>query len=585
VPAQCLGVCSLAHIDHDQMISDARTFDSGTEIRGSVCIIGGGVAGIAMAREFERQGIDTVLLESGGFHGDEATSDLYRGENIGLPYTFADNCRTRFLGGSSNCWGGWCAPLQSHDLERRDWVPESGWPYSRAHLQPYYERAHPFLRLGPMNYDVAHWVGAIHRPDVHRIPLPTGRVQEHLAQFSSPMRLGRVYRDELRAARHVRTLLHANVVDIDTAPDSDRVSRVQVKTLTGRRFTVAADHFVLACGGIENARLLLASNKQRPQGLGNEHDLVGRYFTDHPRLTLGDITLAPRWRRNKLYDVKFHYMNRAVSAGGTFVSAQFGLSREVQQQEGLLNSLLWFSSVFTGEGTAAADALIRMKQRYHGKADPSYSLLGDVGRMAADPLSVAAFGAARIFQPRALIKKVQVQIVCEPAPNRDSRVTLSDAVDALGMPRVRVDWRISEQAKRTYDRSLAIFADELRRSGVAEIDLPEPLEGRPWPVTPALPWDNLGTWHHMGTTRMADSPSQGVVDRDGKVHGLGNLYVAGSSVFPTFGANYPTITIVALAFKLADHLSAKTRQSAAAVESAVPARNGPVAKALPQPVA
>ncbi len=548
------------------MFIDARTIDPGAALRSTVCIIGGGVAGIAAALEFERQGVDAILLESGGFKADEATSDLYRGDNLGLPYTFADNCRTRFLGGSSNCWGGWCAPLHAHDLEQRDWVPESGWPYTREHLQPYYERAHPFLQLGPMNYDVAHWAGAIGRPDVRRIPLPTGRVQDHLAQFSSPLRLGSVYRRELHSARQVRTLLHANVVDIETAPESDRVSRVHVQTLAGRRFTVEARHFVLACGGIENARLLLASNKQRPQGLGNAHDLVGRYFTDHPRLTLGNVKLAPQWRRNKLYDVKFHYMNRAVAAGGTYVSAQFGLSREVQQQEGLLNSLLWFSSVFTGEGTAAADALIRMKQRYHGKADPSYSLLGDVGRMAADPLSVAAFGAARIFQPRALIKKVQVQIVCEPAPNRDSRVSLSDTVDALGMRRVQVDWRITDQAKRTYDRSLAIFADELRRSGVAEIELPEPLEGRPWPVTPALPWDNLGTWHHMGTTRMDDSPSRGVVDRDGKVHGLGNLFVAGSSVFPTFGANYPTITIAALAFKLADHIVKTLRAPVADVE-------------------
>ena len=554
------------------MFLDARTIDTLSPLRTTVCVIGGGVAGIALALEFERQGIDAVMLESGGFKADEATSDLYRGTNAGLPYAFADNCRTRFLGGSSNCWGGWCAPLQALDMERRDWVPESGWPFPRAELQPYYERAHPYLRLGPTNFDIARWVDAIDRPDVFRIPLPSGRVEDHLTQFSAPSRMGDVHRDALRRARHVRTLLHANVVDIETAPLSDAVSRVQVRTLGGRAFTVEARHFVLACGGIENARLLLAANRQRSAGLGNEHDLVGRYFTDHPRLTVGNVKLAPKWQRNKLYDIKFHYLNRAVRADDTYVSAQFHLSRQVQQREGLLNAMMWFSSVFTGEGTAAADALIRMKQRFHGKSDPSYGVVADLGRMAADPVNLVAFASARMFQPRPLIRKVQLQIVSEPAPNRDSRVTLSNETDALGMPRVRVDWRITDQAKRTFDRTLAIFADELHRGGVGELELPEPLEGRPWPATPSLPWDNLGIWHHMGTTRMHSSPKQGVVDADGRVHGLANLFVAGSSVFPTYGSNYPTITIAALAFKLADHIAAKC--------GADGLRPGPAASAL-----
>ena len=554
------------------MFIDARTIDPDSALISTVCIIGCGIAGIALALEFERQGIDAIALESGGFNADEATSDLYRGTNAGLPYSFADNCRTRFLGGSSNCWGGWCAPLQPLDMERRAWVAESGWPYTREDLQPYYARAPPYLRLGPVNFDMAHWVGAIGRADVQRIPLPSGRVEDHLTQFSAPSRMGSEHREALKRARHVRTLLHANVVDIETAPLSDAIRRVQVRTLHGRAFTVEARHFVLACGGIENARLLLAANKQRPAGLGNANDLVGRYFTDHPRLTVGNVKLSPKWQRNKLYDIKFHYLNNAVRADKTHVSAQFHLSRQVQQREGVLNSMMWFSSVFAGEGTAAADALIRMKQRYHGKSDPSYGVLTDIGRMVADPVNLAAFGAARLFQPRALIKKVQVQIVCEPAPHRDSRVTLSNETDALGMPRVRVDWRITDQAKRTFDRTLAIFADELQRGGVGELELPEPMEGRPWPATPALPWDNLGIWHHMGTTRMNDSPTQGVVDRDGKVHGLANLFVAGSSVFPTFGANYPTITIAALAFKLADHIVMTLRGPVAAVEAAASGR-------------
>ena len=122
---------------------------------------------------------------------DDATRDLYRGENLGLPYVFADGCRSRYLGGSSNCWGGWCRPLHEFDMERRDWVQYSGWPFALSELHPYYERVHRVLRLGPINDDIARWVDAIDRDDVRRIPLPSGRVEDIVTQFSWPLRLGR----------------------------------------------------------------------------------------------------------------------------------------------------------------------------------------------------------------------------------------------------------------------------------------------------------------------------------------------------------------------------------------------------------
>lgn len=536
------------------MFVDARKINHGAQFKSRVCVVGAGVAGIALALEFERQGIDTIVLESGGRRADEATRDLYRGENIGLPYVFADNCRSRFLGGSSNCWGGWCAPMKPQDFMRRDWVAESGWPITYEQMLPYYLRAHPYLRLGPFNYDAAYWEKAINREDVKRIPLTSGRVEDHIAQFSTPSRMGNVHFGDLKNASHVRVFLHANLVDIHLAELSDKVKQVQVKSLSGAEFFIEADYFIIACGGIENARLLLASNKQRHAGIGNEHDLVGRYFADHPRITLGQIKLAPEWQRNKFYDIKFHYRNPAVSANGTYVSAQFSVSRQVQEKEGLLNAQVWVSSVFAGEGTAASEALIRTKQRLHGKQDPVYSLIGDLGRMALNPVNTAAFTTARLLQPSALIKGLRAQVICEPAPNRDSRVTLSQERDALGMPRVRVNWQLADQTKHTFDRTLAIFADELKMNNVADVELPEPLAGRAWPHVPATPWDHMGTWHHMGTTRMDHSPTKGVVDENCKVHGLDNLFIAGSSVFPSYGANYPTMTIAALSFRLADHI-------------------------------
>ncbi|MGH8553434.1 MAG: hypothetical protein ACRERS_09070, partial [Methylococcales bacterium] len=311
------------------MFIDTRRLDEGSAIEAEVCVIGGGVAGITLVREFERRGIGTCLIESGGFKPDRATRDLYRGESVGLPYRFADGCRSRFLGGSSNCWGGWCRPMEEQDFVRREWVPNSGWPFAKSELQPYYERALGILRIGPNRFDTDFWVDAIGNSEVRRIPFVTGRVDDGISQFSPPARFGRLYREELAKSKHVTVYLYANTVDIET-DGAQTVCRLKVKTLTGRTASVAARIFVLATGGIENARLLLTSNKARPEGLGNHNDVVGRFFMDHPRLYSGKIQFRKPWSRNMLYDVKYHYQNKAVAAHGTCVAAQFVLTPEVQ---------------------------------------------------------------------------------------------------------------------------------------------------------------------------------------------------------------------------------------------------------------
>ncbi|HJW57544.1 MAG TPA: FAD-dependent oxidoreductase, partial [Burkholderiaceae bacterium] len=153
------------------MFIDTRRIEEGSVINATICIIGGGVAGITLALEFDRQGIDVCLLESGGFDPDDNTRSLYRGEAAGMPYRFSDGCRSRYLGGSSNCWGGWCRPLDPWDFEQRGWVPHSGWPFTLHELAPFYERTHTLLQLGPNNFDPEFWESAIGRSDVRRIPL------------------------------------------------------------------------------------------------------------------------------------------------------------------------------------------------------------------------------------------------------------------------------------------------------------------------------------------------------------------------------------------------------------------------------
>jgi hypothetical protein len=223
----------------------------------------------------------------------------------------------------------------------------------------------------------------------------------------------------------------------------------------------------------------------------------------------------------------------------------------VLKQERLLNAQVWFSSVFPGEGSDGAQALFRFKQALLHKEQPGWQVGKDLATMVSHPVDTLGYGFTRVFQPRSLIRNIKFQAIVEPEPNPDSRVTLSATQrDQLGMQRVRVDWRLSEQVKRTFDRTFAILADELRGTGIAEVTLDPAIEGNPWPST----LEKEGTWHHMGATRMHDSPTQGVVDRQCKVHGMTNLYIAGSSVFPTAGANYPTITIAALTLRLSAHI-------------------------------
>lgn len=548
------------------MFIDARQLENGTEITAEVCVIGAGVAGITLALELDKLGVKTCLLEGGGPEPDDATRDLYRGESVDLPYKFADGCRSRYLGGSSNCWGGWCGPLEPHDFERREWIPHSGWPFTRADLDPYYQRAQEVLELGPYIYDPQYWESAIGRADVRRLPLPSGRVRDVVAQFSPPARLGELHGPRLRESTCVTVYLYANATNIQAERLGTKIAYVDVATLTGRRHTAKARIFVLATGGIENARLLLASNRVHPAGLANAYDLVGRYFMDHPRVVSGNAHFTKEWARNKLFDIKFHYQNPDIAAHGTAISAQFALSPETQREEGITNARVWFSSVFAGEGSAAADALTRVRRRVERKHSPESSLARDVLTLACHPWDAGRFVLTHFFKPQFLKGATKLQAIVEPEPDPQARVTLGVERDALGLNRVRVGWRLGALTRRTFDRNFAVLAQELESAGIARVTLDPPLEGRAdWPSS----LNPEGTWHHMGTTRMHDSPRQGVVDRDCKAHGINNLFIAGSSVFPTAGANFPTTTIVALTLRLAAHLTAELEPSIAVTTGTV----------------
>jgi choline dehydrogenase-like flavoprotein len=529
------------------MFIDARGVPGDGLVESDVCIVGGGVAGITLALRLAERGMRVCLLEGGGFSRQEDEQALYRGENVGLPYELLDEARSRFLGGSSNCWGGWCRPLDPLDFEPRDWVPNSGWPIGAGDVAPYYAQAHKILALGPFDYDPASWQRWIPRPGLRFLPLDPGRIASMIVQFSPPLRFGRTYRDALDSASKLGVYLHANACELTTGGDGRRVDRLRVRTLGGREFAVTARLFVLAAGGIENARLLLLSNRSCGAGLGNGYDQVGRYFMDHPRLRLGEARFAQHWRCNPLYDVKYNYHNPALSAGNVAVAAHLAPTPALQQTEGLLNARVYFASIFAGEALLHLPSLLELRRRLRERPPTPVTRPLVRGLGLGHKLAYHLYGHLRL--PQAFVRRQMIETVVEPVPDPESRVMLSSERDALGLNRVRLRWRVGELERRTMRRLHMVLDQEMRRSGIGELRAGF---GDDSPVQPKLGW----CWHHMGTTRMAANPRHGVVDRNCLVHGAANLYVAGSSVFPTCGSDTPTITIVALTLRLADHIVA-----------------------------
>lgn len=514
-----------------------------------VCIIGAGPAGISLARAFDGKPFRVILLEGGKLRRDRGSQALYKGENVGLHYEALDQARSRYFGGSSNCWGGFCRPLDTHDFEVRDWVPNSGWPIRRADLMPYYQRAHSLFQLGPFEYDPATWEDWIGKPDARLVQFGRERAMNVISQLSPPTRFGRQYRDDISRSHNVSAYLNANVTEIETPGTGSRVTGVRVRTISGSAFGVSAQHYILATGGIETPRLLLASNRYQAAGVGNQHDLVGRYFMDHPRLRSGAILFRNKSANSAIYDLHVT-LPGAIRAHGVKIAAYFGLTPETQRAERLGNTRCYTVSRYVGDDPASYTAVSHLRQAVHGAGSVLDRSAADIVNIFKQLPKVAVLAAGLKLRLPMLARGFALETVVEPTPLPDSRVTLGTELDPLGMPRVRVDWRLGELEKRTIRRTQEILGEEMLQSGAGSVVVDAPAENDAWP-------DNLaGCWHHMGTTRMHDDPRRGVVDAQCRVHGMENLYIAGSSVFPTCGSDMPTITIVALALRLADKIIA-----------------------------
>lgn len=531
------------------MFLDARTLASDTVVETGICIIGAGAAGITLALSLRDAGFPVAVLESGDFEFDEATQDLDAGAISGLPNYPLDSSRLRFFGGTTNHWAGWCRPLDVLDFERRAAIPLSGWPLQRAQLIPYYEQAQRLCELGPFNYDDPNfWIRETGQTGPK---FDHGRLKTSIFQVSPPTRFGQTYREALRRADNVTVYLNANALDLQADPTASTIRQVKVSSLDGPVFSVRARYVVLAAGGLENARVLLLSDGVQSTGLGNANDLVGRYFMDHPWFPRAAVArfATPDPSLPLFFDVT---EMRGTSVFAALAAGTAPVPVDAEGIGGFRIVLQKLHRVIEG-----VDSLKAVTGALSGFSLPSH-LWDHLGNIlhdrdaVADSLYRTATGQrispfAPVIPSDGPVTGAVLDINIEQAPNPASRVSLSKQRDALGQRRLVLDWRLGEIERRTYRRAQELVALEFGRLGIGRVHA-KPLPEPGWPA------DMVGSRHHMGTTRMSDDPKTGVVDVDCRVHGMSNLYIAGSSVFPTSGYANPTLTIVALALRLGDQL-------------------------------
>jgi choline dehydrogenase-like flavoprotein len=507
------------------LILDFDQLRDGQPLEADVCIVGAGAAGITLALELSGAGGHSILMiESGGERHEGDVQQLGETDCADeLIRRSLHEGRARVFGGTTTLWAGQVMPLDESDFERRDWVPAVGWPFARRVLEPYYRRADRILALEPVSYDEDAWPARSSRPP----PLDPAKLRFRFSRFSPTPDLARAHRARLANASPVTVLLHASAVKLETTVDGSSIERIELRSLSGKSTFAAARQYVLCCGAVETARILLAS------GVGN--DLVGRYFQEHVHVKL---PVRPASRR------KFQAMFNTRHVNGARYYPKLVASRELQRRHELLNVGGDVCYEFDPDSALESAKLVvralrrpelrsRLPRAAANLATRPYELFGAAYRHFALKHKLSEGGSPIFFC-----------VQCESPPDPDNRVTLGRETDALGMPRALVHWRISELERRSIEVFGRTLAEEFSDHGIGEIDL-------------SSISDYAAGFHHLGTTRMHDDPSLGAVDGDCRLHGIKNLYVGSGSVFPAGGYSNPTLTIMALCVRLADHLKAE----------------------------
>lgn len=536
------------------MIIDGSTLVNGGQREHDLCIVGSGIAGMLLVMELAASLKDICIVESGAWKPDDAAQSLYAVNNVGHPIREHYQSRLRYFGGSCNIWAGRAMIYNEIDLAPRPWLESLSWPIDFAELDHYYSSAARYLNLPA--YDKLKpvtWRGKL--SDFETSIFQSTDFKTNVSLFGkTPARFGyktRYYKT-VKNSNAITLYINSNVVNVELNESCSRVARLDIACLNGVRYAIAAKNVVLACGGLENTRILLASDRQMPGGIGNQNGLLGRFYMDHPRAVFGRVKLT---RKVKLD----HFLGMPVKGGK--MQLGIGLSDALQASEGLLNNYLSLEPCYSIGSMELYESFVKLMKRllrrgYSGKrfdfmnqeiADvPELIYLLTPKELLPHFMYYTYYKYSRLFK-NVFTRLTHLSIVnySEQEAISASRVYLDSEKDRLGMPRLVLDWQISERSLNSSLRLMRLLDEHFRKyeTGFIEQDLTE---------VKGLPYTDAS--HHLGTTRMSADPRSGVVDANCRVHGVANLYVAGSSVFPSAGHANPTLTIAAMSLRLADYL-------------------------------
>lgn len=537
-----------------------------------VCVVGSGPAGATVAAELADSGLEVLVLESGGTQVTARGDALREASSTGLwikPWS-----RERVLGGASTTWAGLSSPLDDADLAPRPHLGGVGWPLPQAELEGLWEEAAARYRFPSAARFGAEGFGRL-RAKGDLQPAWEELEEKVFLAAAEPQDFGREQRATWEHER-VTLCLGASVTGLETQ-DGGVVTSARVQDASGEQHDARARAFVLACGGIENARLLLVSRDADGVALGNAHDQVGRCFMNHPKSYAGTLRFRQPVRSAPYYFGCIHE-GFAGYAGLRLPTAR-------QAELGLVNSYVRLEPLFPWSDNPGIEALVTLVKRMsavmrafrRSRQDEvvelrDYAETGDdsevqnarkswldwvrlAGTVVAHLPGVLHYLSYRVTRRQAPIHRARIRAFMEMEPSLENRVTLGEGVDAHGTPLPHVHHDVSPRDRRSMVAVYEALARDLERTGLATLE--EPLtDADPWPI-------DQDASHHMGTTRMGTDPASSVTDPDLLVRGTTNLYAAGASSFPTSGCANPTYTIVALSIRLARHLRACLQEEGA----------------------
>ncbi len=499
---------------------DARKISDGTVLEADLCIIGAGPAGIALAREIIGRSASVLILESGGPGPETSIQKLNDGRVVGDRYVGLRQSRRRAIGGTTHLWntsvagakGAKYVPLDPCDFAAQADLPHTRWPFDYSHLEPFYRRAQAFCRLGPFRYEGEDWFD----PELRGLPLGEC-LSTKVYQFGDGDIFTRLYPEEICAGGNISLCHHATVCGLETDAGGKKVVAAKLARLSGTQFRARAKIFVLAAGAIENARLLLLSDGSRSTAPGNRHGWVGRCFMEHLRdYALRFIPRSPElFSRARFYDVH-------SAPDGSIIGGRIALAESAVRNHSLPN--------------ASVTLFPRLK---------TWPFSGRLARRLwrlARRRPTMGYGWSRVDDLSLRCDAFQLLVNFEQKPDPENRVVLARRRDFFGVPRAELHWRWRAEEQAALEKLRRLLAAGFEASVLGRVEIRSGEKPDP------------NAHHHAGTTRMHEDPRYGVVDGDGRVHETDNLYITGGSVFPSAGFANPTLTIVALALRLADHL-------------------------------